>query len=137
MEGVSLPSLNEVTLTEGSKAWLREHLAAVQEQIIREARQVATSEGDQDILPKHVSQAAMRFAPGARYPDEHTWGQRILSSISGITIISALLALLFGILSIPRIGGPNSTGNVDIAKVFAGAIVGSAGAAVSTHLRRR
>jgi hypothetical protein len=134
MEGASLPLPNESHLTEGSQAWLREHLAEVERQIVREARQLAAEEGGKDILPKHVSQAAMRFAPGARYPDRITWWQSILASISGITIISALLALLFGILSV---WGPNSTGNIDIVKVFAGAIVGSTGAAVSTQLRKR
>jgi len=58
---------------------------------------------------------------------------RILSSISGITIISAILAIVFGVIGAYglRAGTEGVQGFIDIAQIFAGAIVGSAGAAVA------
>jgi hypothetical protein len=56
--------------------------------------------------------------------------QRITSSISGITVISAILATIFGgIAALNLAGSENVQAFIDIAQVFAGAVVGSTGAA--------
>lgn len=47
----------------------------------------------------------------------------IISPISGVTIICAVLAVVFGYLGLRQDGAQN--GFLDIAKIFAGAIVGS------------
>ncbi len=85
---------------------------------------------------KNLAQAAFEYAPGKSGPMQKGWGERIwtaLSSLfSSIIFLSALLAVTFGILGLSgAAGGGDSTttqGFLDIAKIFAGAVVGSAGA---------
>lgn len=126
--------------------WLSAHTKSVETKIIAEARAIAK---DGKIEPKDLYQAALKFIPGDRIPDEPaapTTGDRILASISGITIISAILAVVFALLGffLPDITGPNATSNIqlkasfiDIAKIFAGAIVGSAGAGAVSTVKRK
>jgi hypothetical protein len=71
-------------------------------------------------------------------PPPPSWGSRVLESISGVTIISTLLAFAFGILGVlaytQNIGNKDSY--LDIAKLFAGAIVGSTGATAVAAAKR-
>jgi hypothetical protein len=61
--------------------------------------------------------------------ESHPWRDSVLNSINGVTILSAALTILFGTLALARVGPAGNTdtanGFLDIAKIFAGAIVGS------------
>jgi hypothetical protein len=139
-------------------SFLEAHLKAIEEKIRARATQFAKDDGSgEQIQPMHVAAAARLYAPGyplfewtkdgqgASQGEEQpsngpgSTGQvtlgfrdRILSSISGVTIISAILAIVFGAIGAYGLsqGTQNVQGFIDIAQIFAGAIVGSAGAAV-------
>jgi hypothetical protein len=102
-------------------------------QIYRQALQVADREGRRDeIQTRDVAQACIDIAPGRPFPVEQTLGQRIGSSITGITVISAILAVIFGIIGFAGLGRGGEEivkPFIDIAQIFAGAVVGSTGAA--------
>jgi hypothetical protein len=119
-------------LSDGSWSWLDEHLESIRKEIIQEAKTLAEEDSSSEVLPKHVAQAAMRFAPGERFPAEMGFWARIFASISGITIISAILAICFGVLT--AIGKGDY---LDVVKIFAGAVVGSTGASVALAAKRR
>jgi hypothetical protein len=61
---------------------------------------------------------------------------RVFGSISGLTIISAILAITFGYLGYLSRDSPNHVGLYDIAKIFAGAVVGSTGAAAISNRKQ-
>jgi hypothetical protein len=122
----------KLALSEGSRIWLRDHLVTIKKEIIQEANALAREDASSKVLPKHVANAAMRFAPGERFPLEMSFRGRILTSISGITIISAILAISFGILTAFGKGD-----HIDVVKIFAGAVVGSTGASVAMAVRRK
>jgi len=101
--------------------------------IYSRASQIAR-EQERSIQSKDVAQACAEFAPGNPFPTEQSLGQRIASSITGITIISAILAIVFGLIGFLglRYGGQGADtvkAFIDIAQIFAGAVVGSTGAA--------
>ncbi|MGI0016059.1 MAG: hypothetical protein ACREBU_21775 [Nitrososphaera sp.] len=64
--------------------------------------------------------------------DKSYW-KRILTSVSEVTIISMIMVVVFGILGIFAKG----EGYSDIAKIFAGAIVGSAGGSLIAEARKK
>jgi hypothetical protein len=47
-----------------------------------------------------VAEAARRFAPGVRFPAEPSLWERTKGSLSGITVVSAVLAVVFGVLGV-------------------------------------
>ncbi len=142
-------SMLEEFITNGSKNWLEEHFKFVRKEIISYAKDLHETNKSSNrvstenpIEPKYISDATMRYAPGVPFPDEPTFRERISASISGITIISAILVITFGFLGIFAMTRqtPNQatvTAFFDIVKIFAGAIVGSTGAAVVTSKIRK
>lgn len=120
-------------LSSGGRNWLSEHLNSLELKIKDEARNIATNEGRETIEPKDISRAALKYAPGIQYPDVLSFREKILSSISGVTIVSAILVVVFGIMGVWR----NDPNYLDIVKIFAGAIVGSTGTGVVTAIRRK
>ncbi|HEX7177009.1 MAG TPA: hypothetical protein VF240_17255 [Pyrinomonadaceae bacterium] len=139
---MSNPPGPPVPMEEGVNQWLRAHLATIEQRIRKQAETLAKAEGRDDIEPKDIAQAAQLYAPGELFtapPRERlTLKEKVLSSISGITLISALLAIAFGIIGYAAAakGSEITSGAWDIAKIFAGAVVGSTGAAVSTAVKR-
>jgi len=122
-------------LTPVEEQMLDNHLKRIRKLIVQEAVRIAKDRGVQPPDPPEeldVAEAAKRFAPGKKFPEDALW-QRTKSSLSGITLVSALLAVVFGILgALVNYGhlanAGSSTAYFDIAKLFAGAIVGSTGA---------
>ncbi len=83
-------------------------------------------------------EAAKRFAPGVRFPA--AFRERILASLSGMTLVSAALALVFGVIGVIGVlmgHGASAAPYLDIVKLFAGAVVGSTGAGVALASRRK
>jgi hypothetical protein len=107
--------------------WLDSHLADIRKLIVDEARRRSREGGDGRLRPLDVSEAAKLFAPGKQWPPDLTFWKRIGASISGVTLMSALLAIVFGIAGI-YLAVQNESAAApyfDITKIFAGAIVGS------------
>ncbi len=129
-------------ISEHLEAWLDDHLASIRAQIIKEARYLAKKSERERLEPLDVAEAARQFAPGKRFPGEPKFWQRIGSSISAITLVSAILAVLFGTIGAllnhrtPEIQAGSPSGYFDIAKLFAGAVVGSSGANLAAAFRK-
>ncbi|MCB9211769.1 MAG: hypothetical protein H6690_00250 [Erysipelotrichaceae bacterium] len=121
---------NHLELNEESKLVLKSHLGKIEKQIVNYAHEIAKDENEEDVSPAIILKAALLYAPGKKYYnfDNMTLGKRIVSSISGITIITAILAIIFGLIG--AFVNSNDGSWIDIAKIFAGAIVGSTGANV-------
>lgn len=124
----------EDKLTPEAKAFLDGHLSKIRERIIEAAVQDLgdTSESSSPIEPMLIAEASKKFAPGALVPVDArkvSAIQRVLEPITGLTFVCAVLAVLFGVLGLWA-DKTNSAGWLDIAKVFAGAVVGSTGAGV-------
>jgi hypothetical protein len=121
-------------MNETASRFLDDQLDFVKEKITAEAWRLAESDGRDTIRSKDVAEVYKRFAPGNEI---HTEKEGVLvrlgSVISPITIISAILAIFFGALGAWR----GSQSALDLAKIFAGAIVGSTGAAVPSAIKRR
>ena len=116
------------TITEGEIMWLNEHLKIIKEKIIKKASQEANNNASDKpkIKPMNISDATKLYAPGQEILDyKYFYLKRLLDPITGLTLISALLTILFGFLGLYADKGNQSW--LDIAKIFAGAVVGSAG----------
>lgn len=123
-------------IPEHLNAYLDDQLAIVRSLIINEARSLAKRSNRETLEPNDIAEAATQFAPGKRFPGEPKFWQRIASSISAITLISAVLAIVFGVIGAFAGSQPaNASGYFDIAKLFAGAIVGSSGANIAAARR--
>jgi hypothetical protein len=129
----ALGSTNDPSISPHLDACLDDHLQGIRSQILREAKYLASRSKRDQVAPLDVAEAAGKFAPGKRFPAEPPFWQRIGSSLSAITLVSAALAALFALIGVVlnwQTGGAQagSSGYFDIAKIFAGAIVGSSGA---------
>ena len=121
--------------TEEATKWLDRHLGKIRHKIVADAEARATTDKAEKIDADHVVPAAMRFAPGSPIPiaaEPVSLGQSLLN-VPGIIWISAILAIVFGVLQ-SQYTTSSSLG--DIAKIFAGAIVGGIGAGVASAGRR-
>jgi hypothetical protein len=123
--------------------WLENHWQSVRTRILHDASRLASDEGDRStLIVSDVSTAAMRFAPGRLFPDDYVgFWTRLGTSLTAVTITSAVLAIVFGFFYLQAgglcatLGGANPTYR-DMMKLFAGAIVGSTGAGVVTTVTR-
>ena len=130
----------ESHLTSVEEQMLDNHLERIRKLIIDEAIRIARDRGAQVAVPPEeldVAEAAKRFAPGRKFPEDALW-QRTKNSLSGITLVSAALAVVFGILgALVNYGhlanAGSGTAYFDIAKLFAGAVVGSTGAVIGVR----
>jgi hypothetical protein len=132
------PDGDESELSSVDKEWLDNHLARIRHLIAQEAVQVAKDRDAQRPEGMDVAEAAKQFAPGVRFPGEPSFSDRIKASLSGITLVSGVLAVVFGVLGVySRMHQGDATPYFDIVKLFAGAIVGSTGAGVALSTRRK
>jgi hypothetical protein len=129
------------TLSKDDELWLKNHLEQIRKAITVEALRVAKENGRKRPAPLDVAEAARAFAPGDTFPIEPKFIPRIAASLSGVTVVSAALAVIFGFLGIwlSRHGAEasNTGAYFDIAKIFAGAVVGSTGAGFVIGARRK
>lgn len=125
--------------------WLNEHLFEIRGKIVARAKELLLDDDYELTKAAALSEAAKEYAPGKRFPNEqhNSWRESILSQLSAVTLISALLAIMFGGIafgiSIAAEDGdpvPDVSGYIDLVKIFAGAVVGSTGAAaMANHAR--
>lgn len=133
----------EPELDEDSRGYLDAHLESIRRKIVKRAVELAKQE-DSPHPPLDltlVERASDDFAPGTRVPapvePKESWGDRLKAGITGVTIIAAVLAVIFGGLAIINPINGQQTGFLDLAKLLTGAIVGSTGAAVATGTKKR
>ena len=106
-------------LSENQLQLVESHLAEVKKKIVEAAESVTRKDGGPDI--PQLGMIVANFARTKPIPTaDRAWPQII--GVPGIIWITALLALTFGVLSIWY------PGLADLAKVFAGAVVGASGA---------
>jgi hypothetical protein len=120
-----LPTIREAKVSESSSSekqpdrvqkysgqdYLNNYFEGLTPIIYARASAIAQEQGRaEDVQPRDVAQACAEIAPGRPFPPEkeETFWQRIGSSITGITIISAILAVIFGAIGFAglRWGGP-------------------------------
>ena len=120
---------------------LEKHLSDIKTKISAEAKALA---GEQEPTLLHLARAVELFAPGDEiYSSFAAAKKTFLDYIPPVTILSAILTFSFAALGLWAIlGGSPETqkalsgqGFLDIAKIFAGAIVGSATSAAASSLR--
>jgi hypothetical protein len=128
-------SASEQAPKTGVEQFLDEHLASLRNKILQRAGQLAGDQATMPVEPRFVVRATFELAPGELFPAELPWHRRVLESISGVTLLSALLMVAFGFLGMwvqAKGGAPGAANSYfDTVRLLAGAIVGSAGAAVA------
>lgn len=119
---------SRLDVDEATRHVLQAHLTELAGSIVDEAKSLGSgSSGGGRIAPTNLMRAIVTFAPGNRFPSESSLGYRLFSSVSGLTVMSLLAAIVFGILGLwPETRG-TSNGYLEIAKVLVGVVVGSAG----------
>jgi hypothetical protein len=129
------------TTVDGSSLFLDDLLESLRERILREAHEAAKRDGRDDVGPSDIARAGLLFAPGTEFGYRRDiFGTLTRIGISGVTLMSCLLAAAFGLIGVfqTRAGNAQSaSGAFDIAKIFAGAIVGSTGVAVAAASKRK
>ena len=143
---------SNAVLSEALESALTAHLNSVRTAIKQRAQELAQGERLDDRAASeaaveigHLARAINEYAPGRAVTSVAPAGvwQRFLDSVSPVTIISAVLTIIFAAFGLWAILGPEAAkgGGVqgaaylDIAKIFAGAIVGSASVAVASAVR--
>jgi hypothetical protein len=130
---------NEITPRDPEEQWLMAHFAALEAKIKADAESRA-KKGNRALEPADLANAALAFAPGFPFSDDLgsanlPFWRRMGLSLTGVTLVSGGLAVCFGVIG--YFAAHNSslvgaTGAWDIAKIFAGAVVGSTSAAVAS-----
>jgi hypothetical protein len=121
---------------------LDQHLQDIREKIIKRAESLPTEGEAVDF--SHVAQAISEYAPGRELPKvEPEKGLRFfLALFPPFILLSGILTVVFGVLGLVTLGSesvkqsPIGPGFLDIAKIFAGAMVGSASGNITSSLKR-
>lgn len=129
-----------MTNMDASDRWLEEHLNSIRKKIELFAAQLISDEGLSREMA--IARATQQFAPGKVFETPMTTEEgptpfwtRIFDSFTGITLVSAVLAIVFGLLGYLT-DHENAQRMLDISKIFAGAVVGSAGASATKATRK-
>jgi hypothetical protein len=127
-------------LSTGASEWLQEHLDLVRNKVVTEAEERAKRDNRSAVEPRDIAEAVKVFAPGENITADTSTGrmsypasilERVLSWTPSITTVSAVLAIVFGIIGWKS----QSASAFDIAKIFAGAVVGASGAAAVKRVK--
>jgi len=118
---------------------LDNHLKALRQEIVRLALKDTERDGKtRGPSDAAIWKAALRLAPGLPYPEKSTWFDRLSNGLANNTTLLAILTIVFAIMGLIGSGAiplgrtvstsaaQSLTPFLDIAKIFAGAIVGSA-----------
>jgi hypothetical protein len=130
--------------------WLDNHLNEIRDKIVKRSKEILDENGPDITVASAIAEAAKEFAPGSKFPLQfkQSWWCDILSELSAVTLMSMLLAIVFGIIAYHISTAPagstgaganpkDATSYIDLVKIFAGAIVGSTGAAVAASTKSR
>jgi len=130
------------TLNNVDEQWLDTHLKRVRSLIAEEAKRIEKDRGAEAPEGLDAAEGTRRFAPGVKFPAAPSLCQKTTASLSAITVVSAVLAVVFAFLRVfvsrGQLASAGTTaGYFDIAKLFAGAIVGSTRASVVLSARQK
>jgi len=137
-------TVSESPLGQNLAQSLDDHLQRVRGKIVQRSSELASADKE-PIGLSHLARALEQFAPGREIPtvaaSEPPTG--LIARFPPLAILSSILAVAFAALGLwatlgsaevkANLGGQ---GFLDIAKIFAGAIVGSATATVTSSLTR-
>lgn len=124
---------------------LDDHLRRVREKIVQKAEDLASDDEQEEVGISHLAKAIEQYAPSHEIPRSELVEARdgFLAHFPPLAVLSSMLAIAFAALGLwatlgsaevkANLGGQ---GFLDIAKIFAGAIVGSATATISSSLKR-
>ncbi|TQV81021.1 hypothetical protein FKG94_10010 [Exilibacterium tricleocarpae] len=148
-----------VTIDENIQNMISHHLSLIKTQIENRSLELASKETKETeeteksaVMPRHAFQSINEYAPGRPITEEDpeskvtAFFRMLFTSTLGV---SAILAVVFGIFGLVGFGGVEQghpelvelveqqrAAFIDIAKIFAGAVVGAAGAnALTSHGR--
>ena len=135
---------------------IQEHISVLTERIKHRAIELSMDDGqnkEQKVGITYVTAAITEYAPGYSVPPRMKairlrWWEVFFTYVSPLTIISAMLAILFAVLGLWASGAVGELTDakvklldgkayLDIAKIFAGAIVGSATASAASAISQR
>jgi hypothetical protein len=126
---------------ESCDQWLEDHWKYIRQKIMEDASRMADSEHLDYVEPAHVAEAAKKFSSAKALSSDKPSRFEGFWSAAGLTLISALLAIIFGALAYFASLQPNNGSAIasygDIAKIFAGALVGSTGASAVVAARAK
>src|SRR6266704_3001955 len=104
-------NVNKSQPSDDTSQWLAGHLETIKRKIRDEAAVTAKADGRENkVEPRDVAKAALRYAPGEPFPTSEesnapiplemqiSFWKRMALSITGVTLVSALLAIAFGII---------------------------------------
>jgi hypothetical protein len=116
--------------------WLDGHLDDIRKKIEVRAQELARE--NERPRPELVdySKAALEYTSDKPRPADMSRWDRILSFLTNVTLVSTFLAIVFGVIGFLDHGSAASSGFIDIAKIFAGAIVGSTAATAVSRTAR-
>ncbi len=123
---------------------LEEHMEKIKKKIMNRALEIA-SDAQDELSVTHLAAAIDEFAPGTHVfsHGEVTVKRDFFDYVPPVALLSTILAFAFAALGLWAIQGQQNIkeglggqGFLDIAKIFAGAIVGSATAVVASGARR-
>jgi hypothetical protein len=123
---------------------LEDHLAKIRKKILDRAQEIA-SEAKDELSVTHLAAAIGEYAPGKQVlpTGEVVAKGGFFDYVPPVALLSAILAFAFAALGLWAIlgqpdvkSGLGTQGFLDIAKIFAGAIVGSATTVVASGTRR-
>ena len=135
-----MPSTSELT-----SQVLQEQLEKIKERILKEASASAAAEDREQPELEDLSSAYLKYVPGTkayreRYPSLLSifgaFVERVFSSVTGLTLVTAILAIVFGYLGFRAVDTETRAGFLDICKILAGAVVGSTGTAAVAARRQ-
>ena len=124
---------DKTILNEELESSLSNHLDVVKNKIRDSAINLASKSDSTSVSILHLADAIKMYAPGCVVDSANSNQPSVLKSISPMTWVSAFMAIVFGLIGVVAIkhgaeSGINGKEFIEIAKIFAGAIVGSASA---------
>src|SRR6266481_3513434 len=89
--------------SDGVSSWLEDHLRLIETKIRNEADSIAKNEKHEGVEPGDIASAAMLYAPGSQFPERRDelnipFWRRMALSITGVTLVSGVLAVIFGLI---------------------------------------
>lgn len=115
------------------------YLAPIKTRIRDRARDNAKTNGHKEIEANDAIEALHAFIPG--HPVDESKNSWFKSNITGFMLVTGVMTLMFGFFGLaPFLIGikeTNAASFLEIAKIFAGALVGSAAGAAASSITKR
>ncbi len=131
----------DITLSPENAQWLDQHMLEIKQQIIQRTSELDKEAASKAPMSLALARAVQEYAPGSVFPanENKGWWASIISQMSAVTFVSAILAITFAMIallvsSVDGATAADAAAYIGIAKIFAGAIVGSTGVTVMSSM---